>query len=77
MQTIIYKTGRIYSGSDQVLEINIEQQSKDEFDFHDIVATFVDNARNIKGRVEILVYDGDSVGKAVFNAYDNGKYSSI
>lgn len=77
MQTITYKTGRTYSDADQVLEINIEQESKDEYGFYDIVATFIDNTRNIKGRVEILVYDGDSVGKAVFNAYDNGKYSSI
>lgn len=73
---ITYKTGRTYS-TEQVLQITVEQDTQDEFEMHDIVATFVDVSRGIMGRVEATVYGSDSIGDAVLRKYDAGHYATI
>ena len=75
MKTITYETGRTYDAK-QVLLINIESESIDEFGIREIVATFKDDSRHIKGRVNTLVFN-DGVGASVLTAYDAGQYESI
>jgi hypothetical protein len=76
MQTINYETGRNY-GKPQILAITIESETIDEFDLRDIVATFRDDARNISGRVSLVLFSGDNLGKSVLSAYDAGRYQSL
>lgn len=76
MQKITYKTGRTYD-AEQVLEIEIEQDVKDEFETRAVVATFVDSSRRISGRVSAIVFGSDSVGAAVLAEYDFGRYTAI
>lgn len=75
MKTITYETGRTYDAK-QVLLIDIESESVDEFGIREIVATFKDDSRHIKGRVNTLVFN-DGVGASVLSAYDAGRYESI
>lgn len=75
MDTIKYSTGRTYNGP-QVLQITIESRSTDEFGIDQIVATFHDESRNIKGRTEVLVF-GDGIGASILSAYDAGRYNLI
>jgi hypothetical protein len=75
MKTIAYETGRTYDAK-QVLLIDIESESIDEFGIREIVATFKDDSRHIKGRVNTLVFN-DGVGASVLCAYDAGQYESI
>lgn len=75
IRTLQYITGRTYDTA-QVLSINIESISTDEFGIDEIVATFEDASRHIKGRVHTVVFN-DGIGKAVLDAYDAGRYESI
>jgi hypothetical protein len=76
MQKITYKTGRVY-GSEQVLEIDVQENIEDDLGIYDIVATFVDSSRGISGRVETVVSNLADIGRAVLNAYDAGRYTTI
>lgn len=75
MSTIKYTTGRTYDTA-QVLEITVESESTDSWGLREIVATFSDASRHIKGRVHTVVF-ADGIGKAVLEAYDAGRYESI
>lgn len=72
---IQYATGRTYD-TEQVLMINIESESTDDFGLLEIVATFTDDSRHIKGRVNTIVFN-DGIGAAVLAAYDAGQYQPI
>lgn len=74
MQKLTFATGRTYDAP-QVLEITVEQLARDEFGICDLVATFTDASRHIKGRVQTIAFD--SIGKAVLDAYDAGAYQPI
>jgi hypothetical protein len=77
MKTIQYETGRTYDGA-QVLEIYVlSAQQFGEWDMRDIIATFRDRSRGINGRVETVVFGSESIGKAVLEAYDAGRYTII
>lgn len=75
MNTIKYTTGRTYD-TEQVLEITVESESMDSWGLQEIVATFNDTSRHIKGRVNTVVF-AEGIGKAVLEAYDAGRYESI
>jgi hypothetical protein len=75
MTTLTYTTGRTYDGP-QVLEITLESSQVDEFGLTDIIATFKDASRHIKGRVTTVIFN-DGVGQAVLEAYDAGRYEAI
>jgi hypothetical protein len=75
MKIISHETGRIYD-TKQVLEIVVESDIEDEFGIRDIVATFNDSSRNIKGKVNTVVFN-DGIGQAVLDAYDAGRYQSL
>ena len=72
---ILYNTGRTYDSA-QVLEIVIESESIDEFGLREIVATFNDASRHIRGRVKALVFS-DGIGASVLTEYDSGRYEPI
>ena len=75
MQTITYKTGRTYDG-EQLLHIIVESESIDEYGLTNIVATFEDASRHIKGRVNTIIFN-DGLGAAVLTEYDAGRYQAI
>lgn len=75
MQTIKFSTGRFYD-AEQILDIVIESDTTDEYGIRDIVATFNDTSRHIKGRVIVAVFN-DGVGQSVLDAYDAGRYQTI
>ena len=75
MRTIKYTTGRTYDTT-QVLEITVESESTDSWGLQEIVATFNDASRHIKGRVHTVVF-ADGIGKAVLEAYDAGRYEAL
>lgn len=70
-----HATGRAYNGP-QVLKIEVESESTDDFGLCDIVATFRDDSRGISGRVKTVVFS-DGIGAAVLAAYDAGRYQTI
>ena len=72
---ISYQTGRTYDG-EQVLQISVESESIDEYGLSEVVATFVDPSRHIRGRVEVIVFN-DGIGAAVLSAYDAGRYDAL
>lgn len=72
---ITYQTGRTYDG-EQVLQISVESESVDEYGLTEVVATFVDQSRHIKGRVNTIIFN-DGIGAAVLSAYDAGRYESL
>lgn len=74
MQTLTHVTGRIYD-KPQVLEIQVLSDTMDEFGLRDIVVTFTDKSRHIQGKLTTIVFDG-SIGKAVLEAYDEGRYTA-
>lgn len=75
IRKIQYATGRTYDAP-QVLNISIESIDTDEFGLDEIVATFEDASRHIKGRVHTVVFS-DGIGQAVLDAYDAGRYDII
>jgi hypothetical protein len=75
MKTINFLTGRTYD-KPQILEIIIESESTDDFGLQNIVATFSDDSRHIKGRVDVIVFN-DGIGQAVLDAYDQNRYEYI
>lgn len=72
---VTYTTGRTYD-EPQVLEIEIEARTEDEFGLEEITATFRDQSRHISGRVNALVFP-DGIGPAVLAEYDAGRYTAI
>ena len=74
MQNITYTTGRTYDAP-QVLEITVLADTMDEFGLRDIEVTFTDKSRHIQGKLTTIVFDG-SIGKAVLEAYDEGRYTA-
>lgn len=81
MKHTAYKTGRDY-GTPQILDITIESVREDDLGDRHVTVQFVDASRNISGRVQtvILSFEGDllkSLGPAVKEAYDHGRYSLI
>ena len=76
MRVIEYKTGRDY-GSDQVLFITIEAENENEWGMREVTATFRDYARSIQGRVNAIVFPGDTIGSAVLAEYDASRYTAI
>lgn len=72
---INYSTGRTYDSA-QVLEIEIETRTEDEFGLEEITATFRDRSRHIAGRVHAIVFS-DGIGPAVLTEYDAGRYQAI
>jgi hypothetical protein len=75
MKTISFPTGRTYDAP-QILQITIESESTDEFGLQNVIATFNDASRHIKGRVEVIVFN-DGIGQAVLESYDQGRYEII
>lgn len=75
MKPINFATGRTYD-KPQILQITIESESIDEFGLQNVIATFTDESRHIKGRVDVVVFN-DGIGKAVLDAYDFGRYEII
>jgi threonine aldolase len=73
--TIEYATGRTYN-KPQVLTITIEARSTDEYGIDTVTATFKDEARQIAGRVNALLFN-DGIGAAVLAEYDAGRYQLI
>jgi hypothetical protein len=73
---IEYTTGRTYD-KPQVLLITVEDKTTDEFGLIDLVATFVDASRHISGRIQTVMFPHETVGAAVLQAYDAGKYSPL
>ena len=69
---ITYPTGRDY-GRPQVLAIKTQNRDEDGW----IVATFEDESRGIRGRVEVLAVNIDRLGPEVLAAYDAGFYQAI
>lgn len=76
MSTIQHPTGRVYDGA-QVLEIDVLSDHTGECGLRDVVATFNDASRRIKGRVELVVFPADSIGESVLQAYDAGRYATL
>lgn len=76
MQTITYVTGRTYDAAQELL-INVESETVDQYGLTDIVATFIDDSRHIKGRVNTVVFPNEGIGAAVLDAYDAGRYQTI
>jgi len=80
-ESFAYPTGRDY-GTPQVLDITIESVREDELGDRHVTALFVDAARNIAGRVKVLVLSFEthflkSLGAAVKDAYDHGRYQLL
>ena len=75
MPTIKYTTGRTYD-EPQVLEIEIEARTTDDFGLEEITATFRDQSRHIAGRVTAILFN-DGIGAAVLTEYDAGRYQAI
>lgn len=76
MSTIQHPTGRVYDGA-QVLEIDVLSDHIGECGLRDVIATFNDASRRIKGRVDIVVFSTDSIGESVLQAYDAGRYATL
>ena len=76
MQTIEHATGRTYNGP-QVLHIEVLSDHTGECGLRDVIATFSDPSRNIKGRVETVVWSTDSIAQSVLQAYDAGRYATL
>ena len=76
MEVINFKTGRTYDTA-QVLKITVLADHIGESGLRDVIATFIDASRHIDGRVELALFEGESIGKAVLEAYDAGRYTSI
>lgn len=72
---ITYPTGRTYD-EPQVLEIEIEARTTDEYGLEEITATFKDQSRHIAGRVTAILFN-DGIGAAVLTEYDAGRYQAI
>ncbi len=75
MKSINFPTGRTYDAP-QILQITIESESTDEFGLQNVIATFNDASRHIKGRVDVIVFN-DGIGQAVLESYDQGRYEII
>ena len=75
MRSINFPTGRTYDAP-QILQITIESESTDEFGLQNVIATFNDASRHIKGRVDVIVFN-DGIGQAVLESYDQGRYEII
>ena len=73
---IKYATGRTYDTA-QVLEITEESRQDDGDGLATVVATFVDGSRGLSGRVEVLLFSGDNLGKEVLRVYDSGNYQQL
>ena len=73
---ITYKTGRNY-GTEQVLQITVEQDIEADYAIRDIVAVFVDSSRQISGRVHTTLFGSDGIGESVLREYDAGRYTTI
>ena len=73
---ITYKTGRNY-GTEQVLQITVEQDIEADYAIRDIVAVFVDSSRHISGRVHTTLFGSDGIGESVLREYDAGRYTTI
>lgn len=76
-----YNTGRNY-GKPQILDITIESVREDDLGDRHVIAKFVDESRSISGTVQVIIlsFEGDllkSLGPAVKDAYDAGRYSLI
>jgi len=74
-RTLNYSTGRTYDAP-QVLEIELLNHTKDDFNFVTGSALFVDRSRHIAARVDFLSF-GDAnadIGRAVLESYDSGEY---
>ena len=80
MNTFIYATGRTYNGP-QVLSISFPDVVEDEDMLDDIDVMFVDDSRQIKGTVRIMICcllsSKASIGKDVLYMYDKGLYTAI
>lgn len=72
---IKYATGRTYD-TPQVLEIEIEARTTDDYGLEEITATFRDQSRHIAGRVTAILFN-DGIGAAVLTEYDAGRYQAI
>jgi hypothetical protein len=72
---IQYATGRTYD-TPQVLEIEIEARTTDDYGLEEITATFRDQSRHIAGRVTAILFN-DGIGAAVLTEYDAGRYQAI
>jgi hypothetical protein len=76
MKHLKHPTGRTYDAP-QVLEIAVEEEgTRDAFGLREVVATFTDDSRHIKGRVKVIALN-DEIGDAVLAAYDRGQYQAI
>ena len=73
---ITYKTGRNY-GTDQVLQITVEQDINADYAMRDIVAVFVDSSRHISGRVRTTLFGSEGIGESVLREYDAGRYTTL
>ena len=73
---INYKTGRNY-GTEQVLQITVEQDIQADYAIRDIVAVFVDSSRRISGRVHTTLFGSDGIGESILREYDAGRYTTI
>ena len=76
-----YITGREYDG-EQILLITIESEKQEDFaGYVELVITFIDNSRHIKGRVRLPMmnenYTCKLIGSDVLRLYDMGLYQSI
>lgn len=76
MQAFEYTTGRDY-GKPQVLTITVESMTDHDMGTIDLIATFIDGARGISGRVNTVMFPHETVGAAVLAAYDHGNYSLL
>lgn len=74
-QKIEHNTGRTYDGQ-QILVIEVESRSADEFGLEEITATFKDQSRHIAGRVTAVLFN-EGIGAAVLTEYDAGRYQAI
>ena len=73
---INYKTGRNY-GTEQVLQITVEQDIQADYAMREIVATFIDSSRRISGRVHTTLFGSDGIGESILREYDAGRYTTI
>ena len=71
-----YKTGRKY-GTEQVLQITVEQDIQADYAMREIVATFIDSSRRISGRVHTTLFGSDGIGESILREYDAGRYTTI
>lgn len=78
---IEYVTGREYDG-EQVLNIIVEKTTNEEFEgYVELVATFTDSSRHIKGRVVLPMmntnYSTTLLGRETLANYDLGFYEPL